>query len=420
MMTHVQNKHNVETLSVQDDLLQKLLVDLQQNQSISANSILQSALNMLMLAERKIHLEQQPLDKANGFYQRQLGTGVGALTLQVPRDRDGDFRPQALPQPHYRDLSQRQELLRTLLTQDYSPNQIQGVFEQLGMHYQPQETEQLKQEFSALFQQWRQRQLNSDWIGIFVDAYHADCQIDGKVRKACVFVVIGIDFNCNKDLLGLYVYKGSETKGFWLETFNQLIERGLKKPLFVVSDDFAGLRDAVATLFPQALHQLCFIHMQRNVIKHMSKKDAAEFNAALTQLRLHSNQQSIEPAFLQICEQKQKKYPSFIAYLTQNFKHYFAANYLPIEARKFFYTTNSVESFNSIIEKIRHQKGEFFQSESVWLLSIFLRYRKLREKRWTLPIAQLKAHAYELRQLFAQIYGVTPKTDDTLLLSDTR
>ena len=66
----------------------------------------------------------------------------------------------------------------------------------------------------------------------------------------------------DKDLWGLYPCMGSENKEFWLEVFNDLLDRGLKRLLMVLSDDFGGLIESVQTLFPQAYHQLCYKHLQ--------------------------------------------------------------------------------------------------------------------------------------------------------------
>jgi len=91
------------------------------------------------------------------------------------------------------------------------------------------------------------------------------------LKKTALYVIISLDFEGRKDLAGLYLYDGSECKAYWLQTLNQLIERGIKCPLLIVSDDFAGLKNAISTLFPDALHQLCLIHMQRNVTNGPSR-----------------------------------------------------------------------------------------------------------------------------------------------------
>ena len=122
--------------------------------AITPLQLLQASMNMLMQAERNVHLEQNPGDKGNGFFPRQVGTPLGALALQVPRDRDGDFRPAILPKRYQRDYAERSALLESLLVNGYSPQKIQHTLHDLNLHYNPQEMEALKEHYLALFNQY--------------------------------------------------------------------------------------------------------------------------------------------------------------------------------------------------------------------------------------------------------------------------
>jgi len=79
---------------------------------------------------------------------------------------------------------------------------------------------------------------------------------------------------------------GNENKGDWLKVLNNLIERGLKRVLVIISDDFSGLSEAVKALYPLTEHQLCYVHLQRNIRRHMSNKDASSFNKELANIKL--------------------------------------------------------------------------------------------------------------------------------------
>lgn len=401
-MTHDHNKQ------LATDLANQILAEIQAGQQISPAHILQASMNMLMQAERKVHLEQNPQDKGNGSFTRKLGTSLGALALEVPRDRDGDFRPAILPAPYQRDYKEREELLESLLLNSYSPQAIQRTLHALDLRYNPKELESLKNHYNELFMQWQQRELPQDVIGLFVDAYHADTLINNKVCKTVIYVIIGIDFSGYKSLYGLYLYQGNESKTFWLQTLNQLIQRGVKCPLFLVSDDFAGLKEAIATLYPQAFHQLCFIHMQRNVHKNMGKDDAKAFNQALESIKLSKTFEAACSSFIALCDSWSATYPTFMQALSSKAKHYFAFVHLHIDVRKFFYTTNSVESFNSILERHRLQMGGFFQSEECLRVNVFITLRKLHQNKWKNGVPLIKSALYTLRQLFATQYERLP------------
>ena len=383
--------------------------------TVTPLQLLQTSMNMLMQAERNLHLEQNPHDKGNGYFKRQVGTPMGALALEVPRDRDGDFRPAILPERYQRDYAQRSALLGSLMVNGYSPKKLQHTLHELDLHYNPQEVEALKNHYLTLFTQWQQRELPQDVIGIFIDAYHAETLIEQKVRKSVVYVIMGIDYTGHKSLYGIYLYQGHETKGFWLQTLNQLIHRGLKNPLFVVSDDFSGLKEAVATLYPQALHQLCFIHMQRNLYRNMAKPDAHAFNQTLMSLKCLNDKEQACTQFTTLCQTYQKHYPAFMQALQTKAEHYFAFLHLPTEVKKYFYTTNTVESFNSLLEKIRQQMGGFFQSEDCLKVNVFLTLRRLTESKWTKGMPHVIAQLYPMRQLFAVRYGRLPLESQHIL-----
>jgi len=396
--------------SINDSTIKNMLTKLEEDGNLAPAQILQTAMNLLMLAERNVSLQNNFSNKANGFFERDLGTSIGNIKLKVPRDRNGDFRPSILPTPYQRDIEERKQILQSLLEAGYSPNAVKRALNNLDLHYNPKELEQLKDEYLELYGEWHNRQLPQDVIALFIDVYHSETKIDNKVRKTALYVIVGIDFNGKKDLFGLYLYQGHETKGFWLQTLNQIIDRGLKRPLIIVSDDFPGLKDAIATLFPNALHQLCFIHMQRNVRRNMSQEDSKPFNNALKVMRLTDDFDTCKNEFVQLCQSQQKKYPAFINGLLDDVDNYFAFKHLPTDTQKHFYTTNIVESVNSTLEKLRIKMGGFFQSENALCVNVFISIKQLSQRKWSKGVPLIKGNLYQLRQAFAQKYLEVPKT----------
>lgn len=150
---------------------ENMINELQTDSNLTLKQLLQTGMNLLMAAERQLHLQQQPQDKGNGYFARQLGTPLGSLDLKVPRDRDGDFRPSLLPKPHQRDFEERSQWIESLLLSGSSPKQIELSLSQLGMHYNREELEQLKASYYESFQQWQKRELPNDMMGLFIDVY---------------------------------------------------------------------------------------------------------------------------------------------------------------------------------------------------------------------------------------------------------
>ena len=399
-----------------DNLNRELLETLlQNNKDFTTSKILEQVINMLMKAERDVHLKENIGDKGNGYYERKLGTPVGVLGLAVPRDRDGDFRPQVLPSRFKRDSEDRFKILQALFLSSYSPSAINSIFNSLGLRYSKEELEMLKNQYLDDFNAWAKRELPNDVMGIFIDAYESEVKDEGKVKKLTTFVILGFDFEGFKDLYSLELHVGNETKEFWLSVFNRLIDRGLKNPLFVVSDDFTGIIDAVKTLFPNALHQLCYVHLKRNIRKNMGKADAKQLNDKLTLLKSSSTHEQAVEEFKKILSEYEEKYPHFIKYTKARSEYYCNFIHLPVDVRKFFYTTNAVESFNSILESKRTRAGGFFQSMDYLKVNIYIHYLKLKTQKWSNPTPLIKANLYSFNQLFARRYNRSPyfQTQDT-------
>jgi len=97
------------------------------------------------------------------------------------------------------------------------------------------------------------------------------------LRPACIYLVVGLGRDGKKRVLSCIIKLGRENLEDWKTVLRGLIERGLRRVLIIIQDDFSGLLPITKSLFPQADVQLCVVHMQRNAKNHLSKTDAAEF-----------------------------------------------------------------------------------------------------------------------------------------------
>ncbi|MBC7361419.1 MAG: transposase [Candidatus Aminicenantes bacterium] len=154
------------------------------------------------------------------------------------------------------------------------------------------------------------------------------------------------------------------------------------------------------TLFPLTDHQLCFLHLQRNVRRNMGKEDARLFNRELENIRLSRDYEQAQMRFEQLCQHYQSKYPTFIKNIQSKLTHYVCFLKYPEEIRRYLYTTNAVENFNSRIEQIRFRLGGYFQSVEILEINLLLQTERLKQGKWKNPLPVLKSRAYEIQQLF--------------------
>jgi len=362
--------------------------------------LFEEVLNQIMRTERDIFLKGSPGNKANGYYPRRLSEGSFCLDLSVPRDRQSSFRPFILPQPYQRVGSSYSELLYSLVVNGYSPSQLQRTLLQLGLPYTQDEIKKITEQLRERLEDFKCRDLPSEVFALFIDGYHTEIKQSKRVRKACIYTVLGIDLQGQKDIYGFYEFFGSESKEGWLKVLNDLLDRGLQKVVVVVSDDFPGLSEALDSLYPYTEHQLCFVHLKRNIRRNMGKKDCQEFLKNLQQIKqLYSYEEATEE-FRSLCERFQERYPYFMKELKVKAERYLNFLRYPEEIRKYIYTTNTAENFNRRIEEIRLRLGGYFQSIEILEINLFLQRERLLMGKWKNPVPILKANAYELRQIF--------------------
>ena len=377
---------------------------------MALTTLLEQLYNQIMLSEREIFLQNlqesgKTKDKANGYYDRHLATSVGELSLSVPRVRSAQFRPHLLPPPYQRTHPSYSELLKALMSNGYSDAFLDNFFNSLNLPYSKAELTKIKQDLMIKVEDFKNQQLPSELFALFIDAYHTRMKFKGRIKNICLYVIAAISNEGKKIPIGFYIIEGAETKEKWLHILNDLINRGLNKVILVVSDDFPGLISAFKTLFPKADHQICYVHLQRNIRKNMGKKDAKTFNYELKKLRFASYDfETALNEFLALCERYENKYPAFIRYLKERAEHYLAFFKYPEQLRKFLYTTNLVENINRQIERIRINLGGYFQSPEVLEINVYLQFKRLENGRWRKGVPELKARQYELLQLFRQRY----------------
>jgi putative transposase len=369
-------------------------------EKLAMSRLLEELLEEIMKGEREVFLEKEPNNKGNGYYSRSLSAGSFKLNLNVPRDRNGEFRPHVLPAPYKRVDESYLDLLMSLVINGYSESQLLKSLRELGLPYSVEEMNKIKSQLIDRLNDFKRRELPENIFALFIDGYHTEIKDNLKVRKACLYTVLGIDLEGRKDVYGYYTFFGSENRTDWLMVLNDLIERGLKRVVIIVSDDFPGLSEAIKAIYPLAEHQLCYIHLERNVRRNMGKEDASLFNKELENIKSLREFEEGKERFEKLCHQYKNKYPGFIKSILSKRDNYLCFLKYPEEIRRYIYTTNSVENLHSRIEHIRMKLGGYFQSVNILEINILLQVDRLKQKKWKNPIPALKSKSYELLQLF--------------------
>jgi len=196
------------------------------------------------------------------------------------------------------------------------------------------------------------------------------------------------------------VQQAAEQRADWKTVLRGLLERGLRRVLIVVHDDFSGLLPITQSLFPGSDVQLCAVHMQRNAKTHLPKADAGEFQQRWRAIKSCWNLELAHQQFEELCDRFTQTSSSFIAELRKKRPHYLAFLSFPESIRRSFSTTNAVEAINGQLEIMRRNSGGYFYSEDTLKLKLGLAISSLEEGRWRSPGRTTSAVLHQLNAMF--------------------
>lgn len=335
------------------------------------------------LAERQVYLEQVEGDKPNGFYDRSLQVGTVPVEIRVPRTRSGEFRPASLPSPYQRGYSDEvQTLLLGLLGSSRSVNAAKDALRKMGLSTSEQELERVATSLIEELELRNSRPIDPDMLAVFVDGKYIELRESDKLRSACIYLVVGLGRDGRKRVLSCIAKPGRENLEDWKTVLRGLLERGLRRVMIFIQDDFSGLLPVSQSLFPNSDIQLCAVHMQRNAKTHLPKPDAAEFQQRWRAIKSSWDIDLANRQFEELCDRFAKTSPTWIAELRKKRPHYLAFIQYPDPIRKTFSTTNAVEAVNGQLEIMRRNSGGYFHSEDTLKLKLGLAVSSLENGRW--------------------------------------
>jgi putative transposase len=208
----------------------------------------------------------------NGYYERELITRIGTLSLRVPRTRDGEFSPSIFEK--YERCEQALILsMVEMVVNGVSTRKVTRIVEELcGRNVSKSMVSNLTKLLDPVVNEWRNRPLNTLYYPyIYVDAMYIKVRENDKVVSKGVHIACGVNENGNREIIGLKITHG-ESKESWSAFFEYLKSRGLQSPKMVISDAHTGLVASIRQDFLGTSWQRCCVHFLRNIIESLPKK----------------------------------------------------------------------------------------------------------------------------------------------------
>jgi putative transposase len=319
----------------------------------------------------------------NGFSKKQLKTDSGEFELLIPRDREGSFEPQ-LVKKHQRRMTGMDEKILYLYAHGLSTREIVQAFEELyGAEVSPTLISKVTDAVLEQVKQWQARPLDAIYPIVYLDCIVIKVRKEGSVINRSVFLALGINTEGQKDLLGMWMADNEGAK-FWLGVLTELQNRGVKDILIACVDGLKGFPDAINAVFPQTHIQLCIVHMVRNSLRFVSWKDYKAVTVDLKRVYQGATEQEALDALTDFSAKWDAKYPQIYKSWSQHWGNINTLFGYPKDIRKAIYTTNAIESLNSVIRKAVKKRKLFPNDESAQKV-VYLAIKQA-SKKWTMPI----------------------------------
>jgi transposase-like protein len=351
-----------------------------------------STLEQMLEAELSEHLGYGPYEakgrnsgnNRNGKYTKKVRSSEGETTIQVPRDRNGEFEPQ-LVKKYAANTNELEDKIIGMYAKGMTVRDIQGTLQELyGIDVSPTTLSAITDKVWELVESWQSRPLANLYAIIYLDAIHIKMRREGKVENTAVYVVLGVDLEGHRDVLGHWVGDGGESANFWLSVITDLQSRGVKDILIACMDGLTGFKDAVLAVFPKTDIQRCIIHQIRNSLKYIPWKDRKIFVADLKTIYQAPTREAAEGNLRKLKEKWGYQYTVAVRSWENNWDDLATFFDYPAEIRRMIYTTNTVEGYNRQLRKVTKSRASFPTAEAVRKL-LFLANRDI-IKKWTMPI----------------------------------
>jgi putative transposase len=322
-------------------------------------------------------------NRRNGTSSKTVKSKHGAIELEIPRDRDSEFEPQIVKK-HQRRFDGFDDLILSLYSRGLSTREIKAHIEEIyGVEVSPDLISSVTENITEVVREWQTRPLDAVYPIVYLDALRVKVRFDGVVQNRCIYIAIGVGVEGKKETLGLW---SSENEGakFWLSVLTEINNRGVKDIFIAWVDGLKGFSEAIESVFPQTITQLCIVHQIRNSLSYISYKDRKAVAADLKPIYTAPTEDEALFALEEFSEKWNAKYPIISKSWMANWQRISPMFQFPKEIRRAVYTTNVIESLNFSLRKITKTRAAFPSEEAAMKL-IWLGLQNI-EKKWTMPI----------------------------------
>ncbi|QHQ24499.1 IS256 family transposase [Pectobacterium parvum] len=319
----------------------------------------------------------------NGYSSKTVLCDDGEIELNTPRDSENTFEPQLIKKNQTR-ITQMDSQILSLYAKGMATREIVATFKEMyDADVSPTLISKVTDAVKEQVTEWQNRQLDALYPIVYMDCIVVKVRQNGSVINKAVFLALGINLEGQKELLGMWLAENEGAK-FWLNVLTELKNRGLQDILIACVDGLKGFPDAINSVYPQTHIQLCIIHMVRNSLKYVSWKDYKAVTSGLKAVYQAPTEEAALMALDAFAKVWDDKYPQISKSWRAHWENLNTFFNYPPDIRKAIYTTNAIESLNSVIRQAIKKRKVFPTDDSVRKV-IYLAIRDA-SKKWSMPI----------------------------------
>lgn len=384
-------------MEISDDLVHELTKNCKTQEDFTDlfRALKKRGLEAALSGELTTHLGYDKHDRSanrrtnsrNGYSKKTVMTSHGALDLNIPRDRAGDFEPQIIER-HQTRFDGIDDKITALYARGLSVRDIQEELSELyGDAVSPALISNVTNAVIDDVKAWQSRPLESLYPIVYLDCLVVKVREDKRIINKAVFLALGVDIDGQKELLGMWLSQNEGAK-FWLGVLTELKNRGLEQVYIFCVDGLSGFPEAIEVAYPHARVQTCIVHKVRQSLKYVSWKQRKTVASDLRKIYSADTLDEAELALNAFSEKWDESFPAISQSWRRDWERVIPFFDYPKDIRKAIYTTNAIESMNMMLRKVIKNKRVFPSDDSVFKL-LYLAINNI-SKKWTMPIHNWK------------------------------
>jgi putative transposase len=299
-------------------------------------------------------------DYRNGYRERAVQTPYRTVTIRIPRLRDNGYVPSYL-EPGHRAIAEVEDWVsKALLVGMHRADIIRFMEDTTGCRPSDKLIARVQEDLDLQAKSFKERQLKGRYVYVFLDAAWVKDIVGINASRVCIMTAVGITETGEKEILG-FERAQRENESGWRGFLSRLVQRGVDPRLLklVISDEHKGLAAAVAEVFGDVAHQLCWAHRVRNIFKTIDKGDRSAMIDGLRAIYAAAHGAGAKRAFRAWKVKWLERYPNVVFSVEEDLGQLLSFYNCPELHWKYLRTSNPIERVFVELRRRRFGCGAF-------------------------------------------------------------